>query len=514
MIDLGFYFKLLKRRFPAMAGLFLAAFSIGLVVALRQPNTYSTQATLLVEAPQIPSDMVRGSVDVAAPEQLDLIQQRLLTRANLLDVARTNKVFPNSSQIDPDTIVTAMRQATQIRRSSGRDKATVMTIGFTGATPEVVAGVVNQYVTIVLSTNSSFRTQRAEGTLAFFDQEVQTLSDTLDAQNQKILDFKNANADSLPENLNYRLSRQSLLQDRLSRDERDIAALKDQRAGIERMYQATGQINVPQAQPKSPEETRLADLQSQLTAALSIYSEQNPKVQLLRNQIAAIEAQMAEAAPSLPADAADPAAADPQPTPLDTSLAAMDDQIANLQKEIDSTTAELKALQDTIDKTPANQVALEAMQRELENTQSLYSAAVTRQSQARMGERVELSSKGQQITVIDPPSVPSGPSGPNRAKVAGAGFVAGLALAGGLFMLLEFLNQSIRRASDIKSALDVTPLASIPLFETAASRRWRRIRQLLLLVIVLVAVPAMLWAVDTYYMPLDELFRKVASRLL
>ena len=505
--DIKFYKKQLLRRLPLLTAVLLLCSIIGVVIAIRLPTLYETSATLLVESAQIPDDMVRSSVDVDPTEQLEVVQRRLMTRTNLLDVARRSNVFPDIAQMSPDEIVEAMKERTTITRSNKRDSATVMTIGFEDADPNTVAAVVNQYVTIVLATNSDFRTTRAQGTLDFFQQEAQRLSEDLDLQNQKILDFKNQNADALPENINFRLNQQSLLQERLARDQREIDTLVAQRSSVQRLFESSGQL--PADANLTPEQKQLQDLENQLRTALSVYSEENPKVRILRTRIEALRRIVASG--DRPASAGEE---DGPATPLDINLAEIDAKIAALRDEVASTQGKLDALQTIIDRAPTVQISLEAMQRDRDNIQQLYAAAVQQLSQAQMGERIEVSAKGQRITVIEPANVPTDPSSPNRLKIAGMGIGAGLALAAGLFMLLEFLNQSVRRPEDIVAALDITPLATLPLMETAAHRRWRRAAQLATLAIVIVSVPATLWAVDTYYMPLDLLYEKLMERII
>lgn len=508
--DLGFYLKLLSRRFPAMAALFMLCACIGVVIALRLPTVYSTQATLLVEAAQVPSDMVRATAQINTDEQLEVVQQRLMTRANLIDVARTNRVFPNQSEMNPDDIVSEMRRRTTVRRSTGRNKANLMIVRFEGPNPKKVADVVNQYVTIILEASNELRTGRAEGTLEFFEQEVETLSQSLDAQSAKIVNFKNKNSTALPESLDYRLSRQSLLQERLVRAERDLKSLESQSENIQRVYESTGNLVQTNA-PQTAEQQRLNALQSDLNVALGVYSESHPRVKLLRTQIANLESQMASAVSSTSGEG--DGGGGERATALEISLAEIEARAENLRNEIEDTTAELERLRLSIDQTPANRIALEAMERDQQNLQNLYSAAVTRLSQARMGERIELSAKGERITVLEPATVPTSPSGPNRPAIMAMGVGGGMALAGGLFVLLELLNTTIRRPADITRALNITPLATVPRFETLADRRRRRTMQLATLVVIIIAVPTSLWAVDTYYMPLDLLFEKVINRL-
>lgn len=509
--DLRFYLSLLPRRLPVMAMLFLVSAIASVIIAQRLPPMYSTSATLLVESPQISEDLVRSTVQVTASEQLQVIQQRLLTRSNLLDIARELRVFADQSTMTPDEIVRAMRDATNISLSIGRDQATLMVIGFVAGNPQTVSDVVNKYVNIALETNSAFRTNLSEDTLSFFEQEVQRLSDQLGQQNAKIVQFKNESADALPENLEFSLDRRSLLQERLSRSERDKQSLEAQRANIQRIYEATGIVNNTGNRQLSPEEAQFNQLEAELRVARSVYAPTSPRIRNLQAQVDALRAQLDATTQGAGEGEGEPL--NPQSAALTISLAEIDGRLADAEQDIEDTTEELAILQDSIGRTPAIGIVLSGMEREHENTQALYNAAVSRLAQAQASQRVELSSKGERITVLEAASVPSAPSSPNRTKIAAFGVLIGLGLAAGFFVLLELLNQTIRRSEDIMRALDVTPLATLPPIETKADKRWRRAKLVVSILVVTAAVPTALWAIDTYYMPLDLLFEKIKNRL-
>lgn len=510
--DLRFYLSLLPRRLPVMTVLFLVASIAGVIIAQRLPPMYSTSATLLVESPQISEELVRSTVQVAASEQLQVIQQRLLTRSNLLDIAQEVLVFEQQNAMTPDQIVQGMREATNISLSIGRDQAALMVIGFEAGNPQTVADVVNKYVNIAIATNSAFRSNLSEDTLAFFQQEVQRLSDELGLQNAKIVEFKNENADALPDNLEFSLDRRSLLQERLSRSERDLQSLEAQRANIQRVYEATGIVNNPRNTPISPEEAQLNQLEAELRVARSIYAATSPRIRNLQAQVDALQSQVEATAPPSEESEEDQRL-DSQSAALTISLAEIDGRLADVEQDIRDTTEELAVLQASIEKTPAIGIVLSGMERELENIEGLYNAAVSRLAQAQASQRVELSAKGERISVLEAASVPTTPSSPNRTKIAALGVGIGLGLAAGFFALLEFLNQSIRRPDDIFRALDVTPLATLPPIETKADKRWRRAKLVASIMIIMAAVPAALWAIDTYYMPLDLLYEKIKDRL-
>ena len=508
--DLRFYLKLLPRRLPVMLLLFMISAIGGVILAQRLPSVYETSSTLLVESAQISDDLVQTTVQVTAAEQLQVIEKQLLTRSNLIDIANDVRIFEEQNQMTPDEIVEAMRKSTSIDLTTGRDQATLMVIGFKGTDPVKVAEVVNRYVSIALESSVEDRKDQSDSTLSFFQQEVQRLSEELDLQSGKIVTFKDKNGDALPENLEYRQNRQSLLQERVSRGERELESLESQRANILRVYEATGSVDSDPNARLSAEELRLQNLEGELSVARSTLSETNPRVRNLKAQVDALTAQI-EASGVSESETQAPLSA--QETALDISLAEIDSRTKALQQEIKEANAELAELRISIERTPANGIILAGMEREQENIQSLYNGSVSRLAAARMSSRVEAASKGERITVLEAASVPDEPASPNRKQIAALGVLLGLGLAGGLFFLLELLNQVIRRPVDIVKALDITPLATLPNIETAAHRRWRRAAQFASLLAVIAMVPTMLWAIDTYYMPLDLLFEKIKDRL-
>jgi hypothetical protein len=142
-----------------------------------------------------------------------------------------------------------------------------------------------------------------------------------------------------------------------------------------------------------------------------------------------------------------------------------------------------------------------------------YDSAVARLAQASTGERIELTSRGQRITLIEAANVPSEPARPNRRLIAAAGAAAGIGLAVGLFILLEIVNRTVRRPVEISRALGIEPLATIPYISTRTERFKRIGLRAAALLLVMAGLPAGLWAIDTYYIPLDQLATDVLSRL-
>ncbi|WP_282063778.1 GumC family protein [Roseobacter litoralis] len=510
-LDIAFYWKLLVRRMPVMMLFVLLGSGLGVITALKLPETWSTEARLLVEAPQIPDEMVRSTIQTDALEQLDIIQERLLTRANLIDIANRLNVFEDLREMDPDEVEQVMRTATRIRRTEGRNQATVLRISFEARSGRVAAAVVNEYVTIILDENASFRIARAAGTLQFFQQEVQRMEEELARQSAEISQFKSDNVAALPENQSYRLGRQTLLQERLERLERERSVYLAQRDDVLNIYEATGEVRREGGQAAlSADEQRLRNAEAELNTELSRYSETHPNIVRLRALMERLEASISADKAALLAEEEEISTEDPV---LTATLAEIDTRLNFIKNDIESTISELAQLQEAITRSSSNGIILTGLEREYEIIESRYNAAVLNLNASQMSERIETTAQGQRITIIESATIPNVPTGPNRPKIAISGAAAGIGLAGAYFAVLEFLNRTIRRPAELTSRFKITPIATIPYMESRRRRFVRRASIIGATIFVLISIPSTLWYIDANYLPLDLLVQRSLSRL-
>jgi uncharacterized protein involved in exopolysaccharide biosynthesis len=506
--DLKFYYALFLQRLPVMAVIFAVFTALGIALALTLPPRYRAEAILVVEGSKIPVDLRAFEDETEGTEQLQIIEKQLMTRSNLIDIANRHRVFAGEVGMTPDDVVERMRELTEIELVSGRDRATIMTVSFLSGEAKTSADVVNDFVTIVLKADAESRIVGSGDTLEFFDQQVQRYSGDLSRQSAKIVAFKEENKDALPEEQTYRLSQQTALQDRLNLADRDLASLRDQRARLLAVGEASGVPTVNM----TPDQQQLSDLENELNAALAIYSETNPKVTILQARIASIKRRMMRSG-TTPSTDAEGSPASVASTMLDLQLAEIDSRIDYLEKEKVRTEADMQKLRVAIERTPSVAIGLQALESEYASLQIQMNQAVASRAAARQGVEIESAAKGQRISVLEQASQPSAPNSPNRKLVAGGGVFVGTALAAAFFGLGELLNRTIRRPIDLSRALGVQPLVTIPFLEEETARRRRRILKTIFTIAMLIAVPAALWAVHTFYLPLDLLIEDLMARV-
>ena len=523
-LDLKYYLSIFLRRSPYFVLVAALFSSLGISVALVLPAEYQARAVLLVEAEQIPENLAASTVRVQASESLRIIEQRLRSRQVMLDVAnRLNLYPPDENGVRPTAteIVEDMRSRTTFSQSTPRQArgapsgATVLNITFRGKIARQTSVVANEFVTLVLQQNVELRTAQAGDTLAFFTQEVDRLGRELDAKSVELIDFQNQVGIALPDNLSFLRTRLDDANKGRTENQRTLLVLENQRRRLVDIFEVSGDV------ARSPLEQELLDQRAALSAALLVYSEQNPRVSLLQARVSQLEEQFSkqnEMARETEAEAVAGSVTERQQRSereirFDAEIEDIDRRIDTIREEIERVTAAIPVLEQQVQDAASNGVVYNKLQRDYSNIQGQYNQAVSRLSIAATGERIELLAKGQRMSVIEQAIVPERPTKPDRPMIAaasvGAGMFAGLALV----VLLEFLNRSIRRPIELTSRLGITPFAVLPYIRT---RREILLRRLLITGTVgglVILLPLGLYAVHSLAFPLDSIIERLFNRV-
>ena len=505
-IDFKFWFAVFLRRLPYFLLIVALFAAVGLTLAAILPPNFRSEASILVEPQQIPGDLAAATVAVDPYEQAQIIEQRIMTRETMVELANRLGMFADQ----PDMTVGAMAKDVSgriefigfepdVTRQRGVPGATILGVAFNAPTADLAVRGANEIVNLVLQENMRIRTDRAGDTATFFQAEVERLSGEIERQSAKIAEMKTANVDALPDSLNARRAQQQTEQERLLALEREEAALKNQRATVVWVFERTGRAA---SVALSPEEQELENLRSQLIQQRAVYAPTSPQIRLLESRVAALDSLVSQ---QRAARAVGDGAGTAPASALDVELAPIDARLEYIAQEKAGIAQTLADLAQSIQATPANEMVLTGLERDLANLNDQYETARSRLGQAAIGERIEVLSKGERFSLIQPPSEPTAPASPNRPLIASASVVAGLGLAFGFVLLLELLNRSIRRPSEIAERLGTEPFATIPYIRTEGERRWRRNVIVGALLFILVAVPVGLWAVNTFYQPIDSL---------
>ncbi len=193
------FYEILRRRALYFVIPFLLVLGIGILIAAEWPARYVSQGTILVSSQEIPTDLVRPTVSTLANERISVIEQRIMTRDNLLELAKKYHLNLSwNARLAGTDFVDFIRQRTQIKIAERRlqdqqnqqKNAIAFTIGFEYERPDIAMKVANDLVTMMLSEDVRSRTNFAAETTRFLAEDTKKLENQLTALSAKIAELK------------------------------------------------------------------------------------------------------------------------------------------------------------------------------------------------------------------------------------------------------------------------------------------------------------------------------------
>lgn len=517
-MELRFYLSLFLRRLHWFVLIAVLCSVVGVTLARILPTVYKADARLVVESEQIPDAMAASTVQTQATEQLQIIQQRILTRDILVEMANRLDIYADrraagKPPLSAEAIVEDLRKRILIQVTGapttaaarrGPQQAVIVTVSFTAPTSALAAAVTNEVVTLILKEDVTMRTSVARQTLEFFEQEVTRLDNELSQKATAILAFKEKNISALPDSLDFRRTQQASAQERLTQLERQEAELRDRRDRMVRLSSAARDANdVTPARDRTPEQQQLQQARDEKARLLGVLSPENPKIKVLDQQIAALE--------KIVTDQTTGANGEPL-SAFDVQLADLGGQLSYLADQKKQTQADIDKLTASIEATPGNAITLETFERDYTALQTQYNQAVANRAKAETGDTIEALSKGQRISVIEQAIAPTAPTSPNRPLIAVAGVAGGMFLGLAVVVLIELLKSGIRRPVDLTKGLGITPFATLPYLQTKDGIIRSRVLVWGGVVLIIAVIVGALWGIHVYYMSLDLLLEQVLRR--
>ncbi|MDT8383285.1 MAG: lipopolysaccharide biosynthesis protein [Gammaproteobacteria bacterium] len=551
-------------------------FVIGVGVAFGLPPVYRSSATILIEQQEIPQELVRSTVTTYADQRIQVISQRVMTRANLVKIIKKYDLYIEEQEKDPlEVVLEEMRKDIEMKMVSAEvvdprsGRPTMATIAFTltyfSESPTLAQKVANELASLYLNENIMSRREQATEATGFLTDEADKLRDKIADLERLLAVFKEKNVNQLPEltQLNMQL---------LDRSDTQLLEVERQLRSIdERKIYLNSQL--AQLSPNNTQYTetgerilssmdRLKSLQAKYVSISAIYSQDHPDLIKLNKQIAALEQEVGEADDSrqlrvkkthleteLALAVKTYGEEHPNVKKLNNSLAKINEVQKNVPDTIDESVSkqskpdnpayirmlgdleaadaeyrsllqkqeELLAMKQDYEArlTNAPQVEREyrSLSRDYESAVMKYREINAKQMQAQLAEVLELERKGERFTLIEPPQLPEEPVRPNRLAVVFLGGVFSLVGGAGSIVVSHSMDQTIRGATGIQSLLGSAPLSVIPNMRNDEERGRTRRRLWWVLLSLCVLVCAAIAIFHWLVMPIDVLWYAGLRRL-
>lgn len=426
---------------PALFGVIAAT-----ATAFLLPTRYESAATLLVQSPSLPAEVIGQEADSAINRRIEAIRQQIINRPALVAMIEANQLYAKERASEPlSELIEKMRRnitlvPQEVDLGSTQEQTISVRLAFSYDEPGPAQAVTQQLMERVVEVNSTATTAQRTQTVRFLEEQQADLQRQIqDAESQ--VAALNARFGGVLSSSNtamlggggasYELQINAL--------ERENATLRNQRE------------TAASADTRDP---ALVAAEAQLAAARAVYAENHPDVVLARQRLAEARQFAQRNVQRLPVDS------------IDRQIAFNETQIAALRASKAREDAQVSSVLAERSRVPLIQQQAAQMQQRLETLYKQADAISDRLLSARAGARADEEQMGQRLLVVDPPVIPDKPSSPDRPLIIALGLAGGLGLGLVLAMAVEFFLHPIRDPQAVAAITGVRPLAMVPLITT------------------------------------------------
>jgi polysaccharide biosynthesis transport protein len=568
--DIKDYLKVIKRRKKFIIIPFILISLLSVILSVVLPSIFRSKATILIEEQEIPSELVKSTVTTFADQRIHLIKERIMSRANLMEIVKKFNLYENELKSKTEErVLDKMRKSITIDtvsadvidpRNGVPTKATIAFIlAFDNPSASLAQKVANEMVSLFLKENIKSRTDAAENAAVFFTEEKKRLKDKIVELQAQLAEFKDQNLNLLPETTMLNKQELTSLTTQLMNLDNQERSIQERRVYLEgqlstidpnsastnssggrvfnmrdrlKELQSTYPSLVSRYSESHPDVLKmkkeieslqkeigsggdakrlngeLTEKKSQLASRLKQYSEIHPDVQKLQKEIAAIQDALAQAKPSdQPITETKPD--NPAYISLQTQIEAANSDMRSLMQIRSQLQSKIDNLRQNLHQAPLIEKEYMDLMQELENTHNRYKGVDAREMEALIAQQLELQKKGERFTLIEPPQEPLEAYSPNRPMILIFGIILAIATGFGLVALTEVLDSTVHSEKAIAAILGASPLASIPYLESYKEHQSRKQRRYAALIISLASIAALFIAFHFIIMPLDVFWYKL-----
>jgi polysaccharide chain length determinant protein (PEP-CTERM system associated) len=463
--------------------------AIGAGIVAYLPDVYRSETLILVVPQRVPESYVRSTVTARIEDRLQSISQQILSRTRLEQVVTDFNLYAKerADQALMEDIVEQMRT-----RDIGIDiiKGDAFRVSYQASDPRTAMRVTERLASLFIDESLRDREILAEGTSQFLSTQLDEARRQLVLTETKLQEYQRANNGELPTQMAANLQGQHNAEMALLSIGEDLNRDRERRLLLER--QVTDLVEAPPdtkpVDPAKPEmaqtledELRLAQ-QALLAVELKLKPE-HPDVKKQRRTVDELEKRVAAqklegtlaSRPAGPAISIDPAK---RKRLIDARA-----DLENLDRQIQAKIAEENRLrglvgmyQARIEATPVREAELAALARDYDTQQQTYRGLLQKKEESQIAANLEKRQIGEQFKILDPARMPEKPTSPDRPRLYLIALLVAIASGLGIAALAEFFDKSLRTEADVRAALNLMVLATVPMMRDAAAstRRFRR----------------------------------------
>jgi polysaccharide chain length determinant protein (PEP-CTERM system associated) len=471
-----------KYRWHAMVVAW-AVVVVGWVTVYNLPDNYKASARVYVDTQSILKPILSGMTAIQDVEQqVSIMSRTLLSRPNIERVIRMVDLDIKASSLkDKEEIINQLTKQIKIAGTTSND---IYTITYNDADPKLAKNVVQSLLTIFIEGSLGDKKQDSDKAIRFIDDQIKQYE-------QKLLSAENAMKEFKQKNSNVMVGKdgsysakleESLVQ--LNEAKLSLAEAEHARNAIRNEVtreEPNAEIAAMKGAPVAPRpelDVRLETLIKNLDSLRMQFTEQHPDVVATKRLVEQLEARKKEQASTRSPDGQIGKSYGPVMQQLKVALSDAEAKVASMRARVGEYAARharLKALSAAV---PELEAQMTQLNRDYEINKTNYEKLIASRESAKLSGSLTTTTEMMTFRIIDPPTVPVKPAGPNRPLLFSAVFAAALLTGIGVAFLISQVRPTFLSHAQLREITGRPVLGSVSMNWTR-QETMRRKRSLL-----------------------------------
>jgi polysaccharide biosynthesis transport protein len=508
-LDVEDYIDIVRRHKGWIFGPFLLAV-VGTVVGVYLwPDSYISQAKVMIVPQQLPENMVQSSINQEMFDRINSMEQEILSRTTLTTIINTFGLYPREKAREPiEDVIDQMKKQINIAAvapvGSTNHAVPAFVVQFSYENRYLAQRVVQDLVGKFIDINIRNRSNATFQTTQFMKDELDQAKKELDGVEGKLAEFRTQNNGRLPDQAESNMRQLAAMQAQVTLLDASISRATEDKLQLEsnlRIYQeqltALSKEQPVESAAAAQKNERLAEaeheiqnLENNLSVLRQHYSESYPDVQTAIGHLAVAKQERDEilkdesskkpeegapkARPVNPQMQREARDLDASIQRMQSSIEAKDLEVQQYNKEMKRANDAIKSYTSRLDSVPLGEKQYGDLIRDRDIARQKYVELDNKLSRAEISKEMEERKEGEMLELLDPPSLPVTPAQPKRPLAisigAGLGLLLGIVIAGAR----EMKDTSLKNLKDVRAYTQMAILGSIPLLENDFVVRRRR----------------------------------------
>jgi len=460
-----------KYRWVSVATAWIVAIA-GWFFVYQMPDNYQASARIYVDTQSILRPLMAGmTVSPNPDQQITIMSRTLISRPNVERIIRMVdldiKITDDSAR---EKLVTTLMKDIKLS-TTGSDN--IFMISYDNKDPRLAKDIVQSLLTIFVEGGLEGKKQDSASALRFIDQQIAAYEERLVAAEAALTAFKQKNIGFLPGQGGDYYSQLVSAAEELEKAKLALLEAEQARDAVKR--QITGDepmllFEVGEVSPHSivnPEiDSRIQALNTNLDNLMLNFTDQHPDVVATKRLITQLEERKVEEAKLAGTVNSRGRNYDPMMQQLNIALAESEAQVASMRARVTEYEARFERLKSMSNTVPAVEVEMQQLNRDYNVNKANYEKLLERRASAEISGELTSTSGLMSFRIVDPPTVPETPSGPDRKKFFTLVLIGALVGGIGFAFIISQIRPTFHSQSTLRELTGLPILGTIPMVWT------------------------------------------------